>query len=89
MNIFGRSKHTGQGDNQRVSLDSRTAFTLPPSVRGIRVITGKAWVALDREDVIVGTQETLYLHPDRHGTVITALGQKRLEFEIIGKQNKN
>ncbi len=87
MNIFRRPSPALNEDSQRVSLDSRTALTLPPSVRGIRVITGKAWVSLDREDVVVGTQEILYLHPDRHGTVVTALGQKRLEFEIIVRNN--
>ncbi|HLV36545.1 MAG TPA: hypothetical protein VKY59_15580 [Spirillospora sp.] len=64
-------------------LNERTAYTLPSHVRGIRVISGKAWVTLGREDVVVGTQETFYLRPNRHGTVITALGRGHLEFDLI------
>jgi hypothetical protein len=70
-------------NSQRMALTERTAYTLPSHVRGIRVISGKAWVTLGREDVIVGTQETFYLRPNQHGTVVTALGRDRLEFDLI------
>ncbi|MBZ0301034.1 MAG: hypothetical protein K8J31_14900 [Anaerolineae bacterium] len=72
-----------ENQEQRVTLDDRMAWMLPKDVRGIRVVSGQAWVSLGLEDMVVNTKETLYIHPDRRGAVITALGHKRLEFELI------
>jgi hypothetical protein len=75
MNIFHKA------EAERMTISEKDAFTLPKRVRSIRVISGTAWVSVGREDVIVRPAETLYLN--KPGVVITALGQKRLEFEMI------
>jgi hypothetical protein len=80
--LFEPTRSTRRAD-QRVSLTDRMVWTLPKEVRGIRVVAGQAWVSLGRENVVIRSQQTLYLHPDRRGAVITALGGKRLEFEMI------
>jgi hypothetical protein len=77
MNIFNRS----QADAERMTISEKDAITLPKQVRFIRVLSGTAWVSVGREDVIVRPAETLYLA--KPGVVVTALGQKRLEFEMI------
>jgi hypothetical protein len=77
MSIFNRMPPS----NERMTISDKDAFTLPKQVRYIRVLSGTAWVSVGREDVIVRPAETLYL--TKPGVVITALGQKRLEFEMI------
>lgn len=77
MNIFQKT----HADAERMSISEKDAFTLPKQVRSIRVLSGTAWVSVGREDIIVRPAETLYL--TKPGVVITALGQKRLEFEMI------
>ena len=70
-------------DRVRVSLSEKDALTLPPRTRQIRVISGQAWISLGHEDVVIGPQETLYLHQKRPGAVVTSLGKQRLEFDLI------
>ena len=77
MNIFNRS----HAEAERMTISEKDAMTLPKGVRFIRVLSGTAWVSVGREDVIVRPAETLYLA--KPGVVVTALGQKRLEFEMI------
>ena len=77
MKIFNKV----HADAERLTITEKDAFTLPKGVRFIRVISGTAWVSVGREDVIVRPAETLYLA--KPGVVVTALGQKRLEFEMI------
>lgn len=77
ISIFSKA----QSSSERMTLTEQDAFTLPQKVRLIRVISGTAWVSVGREDVIVRPAETLYLN--KPGVVITALGQRRLEFDMI------
>jgi hypothetical protein len=77
VSIFNKA----QSSSERMTLTEQDAFTLPQKVRFIRVISGTAWVSVGREDVIVRPAETLYLN--RPGVVITALGKRRLEFDMI------
>lgn len=77
ISIFNKA----QSSSERMTLTEQDAFTLPQKVRLIRVISGTAWVSVGREDVIVRPAETLYLN--KPGVVITALGQRRLEFDMI------
>ncbi len=79
MNIGIFSK--AHSDSERMTISEKDAITLPKRARFIRVISGTAWVSVGREDVIVRPAETLFLN--KPGVVITALGQKRLEFELI------
>ncbi|MAS37977.1 MAG: hypothetical protein CL610_28540 [Anaerolineaceae bacterium] len=79
-NIFGE-----QSAKAHMSLSDRDVFTLPKGVRQIRVNTGMAWVSLGQQDVIVRPQEALYLHQDRNGVVVTALGNQRLEFDMVSE----
>lgn len=79
MNISKFNK--ANPDSERMTITEKEAFTLPKSVRSIRVISGTAWVSVGREDIIVRPAETLFLN--RSGVVVTALGQKRLEFDMI------
>lgn len=56
---------------------------LPSSARRVRVLSGKAWVALDSADQIVRYHESIRLHPNQSGAVVTALGQEPLQLEIL------
>jgi hypothetical protein len=77
MNIFNKTHN----DAERMTISEKDAITLPKGVRFIRVISGTAWVSVGREDVIVRPAETLFL--SKPGVVVTALGQKRLEIDMI------
>jgi hypothetical protein len=64
-------------------LNTGESRVLPRSVRRFRVLAGKAWVALDTEDVIVRYQETLHLRNRHSPAIVTPLGSEGLELEII------
>jgi hypothetical protein len=77
ISIFNKA----QPESERMTISEKDAITLPKRARFIRVLSGTAWVSVGREDMIVRPAETLFIN--KPGVVITALGQKRLEFELI------
>jgi hypothetical protein len=47
----------------RVMVESSQAFSLPAATRGLRVLSGCAWVSVDGEDWVLRAGETLALPP--------------------------
>jgi hypothetical protein len=66
-----------------VTILETDAYTLPHNVQQIRVLAGGAWVSVAAEDLILAKGESLMLHADRDGVVVTALGHKPLCLELL------
>ena len=79
--IAGRS--TPQPNVRQVTIQETDAYTLPRDTQRIRVVKGCAWVSVANEDLFVAKGETLQLRADRTGVVVTAIGRKPLNLELL------
>jgi hypothetical protein len=68
---------------QQVTILESDAYTLPRNIQKIRVLAGGAWISLAAEDMILAKGETLTFRADRDGVVVTAVGHKPLQLELL------
>lgn len=67
---------------RRVHLDGRAAHSLPARGQTLHMVSGRAWVTLDGQDLIALTGEHVTLTKSSDIAVISALGERPLVFEI-------
>jgi len=65
----------------RVMLIKNETYRVPASAKAIRVVAGRAWLALNGTDVISNAGETLAVNADG---VISPVGKTPLIIEVIG-----
>jgi hypothetical protein len=62
-------------------MEIENVYTLPKAVTAVRVVSGRAWVTLLGEDIILYQGERAALKPDHYGAVVSALGDNPLILE--------
>lgn len=68
----------------RFTLEKNQVFRLPKTYREVQVVSGTAWITVDREDIIVRSGEKASLPNPQNFAVISALSQTPLILEAIG-----
>ncbi|MBI5668654.1 MAG: hypothetical protein HZC41_11665 [Chloroflexi bacterium] len=64
-------------------LEIGDVATLPRTDQVVRVISGCAWITLNRDDLVVQSGERVTLYPGKYAPVISAVGNSQLVYEII------
>jgi hypothetical protein len=59
-------------------------YRLPEEVAEVYVRSGKAWITMPNEDLLLSTGEFAIFFPDDHDIILSALGEKRLVVEELG-----
>jgi hypothetical protein len=57
---------------------------LSEKVAELYVRSGKAWITMPNEDLLLSTGEFAIFFPDDHDVVLSAMGDKRLVVEELG-----
>jgi hypothetical protein len=58
-------------------------YTLPKTVTAVRVLSGRAWVTLLGEDIILYQGESTLLKPGNDGAIVSSLSDSPLVLEEI------
>ena len=67
---------------QRITLHADELHHIATSYRQLRVISGHAWLIQAGRDITLVSGELVQLVPDRHGALLTTLGQQPVIFEL-------
>jgi hypothetical protein len=71
------------GRGLRLALVRGELLRVPRTARRLRVLSGTAWVSLEREDAVLGRGESLVLpRGSRYEAVVSASGGDALFFEL-------
>jgi hypothetical protein len=81
--VFG-GLATDRGERSlRLALLHGEAIRVPKAAARMRVLSGKAWVTFNGEDVLLGSGEGLALpSKPRYAPVVSAVGEEPLFFEM-------
>ena len=69
----------------RVMLFKGEVCRLSKDSRNLKVLSGRAWLALDSRDVILERDEMFDLTSSKDLSVVSALGYTPLVLEVLGK----
>jgi hypothetical protein len=70
------------GTMLRLLLYPGELYRLPPAIRDVRVLAGRAWLTVAGKDIFVSPGEKMSSPPSKDGTLISALGHRPLLLEI-------
>jgi hypothetical protein len=70
----------------RLVIYSGEVFRLPAECRGLRVVSGKAWVTFDGRDIVMNRGERTVLGEHGHPALVSALGRKPVILEVRGRR---
>lgn len=59
-------------------------YRLPEEVAELYVLSGKAWVTVPGEDIVLSTGEFAMFFPGEHDALVSSLGEKPLVVEELG-----
>jgi hypothetical protein len=65
-------------------LHKGDVYRLPEDVAELHVRSGKAWITMPQEDILLSTGEFALFFPDDHDIVLSSLGDKPLVVEELG-----
>jgi len=68
---------------ERINLTENQHLTLSHKVNFVRVLNGSAWISYQGKDIVLKSGEMLELEPGRDITIVSALGHKPVELEVI------
>jgi hypothetical protein len=63
---------------ERIILMKNEVYRLPQTHREIQVLSGIAWIALDKQDIILHSTEKISLPPSKNFAVVSALNNMPL-----------
>jgi hypothetical protein len=63
-------------------------YKLPQVVREIQVLSGIAWLTIDKQDIILQSAEKTLLSPSKNAAVISALNNMPLILAVWRDSNK-
>ena len=69
-------------DPREIRLSLHKAQRLPEKTQQLEIKRGQAWVSLGDEDIVLKPGETITLHADEHGAVISATGRGSMVFSL-------
>ena len=84
LRIFESCAETESWDRSlRLTLMRGEALRLPRNARRLRVLSGKAWVSMRGEDIVLDDCQSLHLAARRQdGPVVSAAGDQALLIEL-------
>jgi hypothetical protein len=68
---------------ERISLKKNQHLTLSRKANFVRVLSGSAWISYLGKDIVLKQHDMLELKPGRDIAIVTPLGQKSVELEVI------
>ena len=71
-------KHSELAAPDRIILMKDEVYRLPQTHRQIQVISGTAWITLDKQDIILNSSEKVSLPSSKNAVVISALNNMPL-----------
>jgi hypothetical protein len=66
----------------QIRLERDEVYRLPEKCQVICFIAGAAWISLDNFDLLVDTGEQIVVKPGKTSTLISAIGNLPLIYEI-------
>lgn len=68
----------------RLMLHDDEVFRLPPTSRGVQVVSGLAWLTVAGEDIFLRNGQRLWLVTPKDSVLVSAMGQTPLVLEVLG-----
>ncbi|WP_293129261.1 hypothetical protein [Microcoleus sp. bin38.metabat.b11b12b14.051] len=66
----------------RIIVMKNEVYRLPQTHREVQVLSGIAWITLDKQDIILQTPEKLSLPPSKNSAIISALNNMPLILAV-------
>ncbi len=73
---------SGAIEEDRIILMKNEVYRLPQTHRQIQVLSGIAWITLDKQDIILHSPEKISLPPSKNFAVISALNNMPLILAV-------
>ncbi|WP_293340335.1 hypothetical protein [Microcoleus sp. CAWBG58] len=73
---------SGALEKDRIILLKNEVYSLPQTHREVQVVSGIAWITVDKQDIILHSPETISLPPSKNIAVISALNNMPLILAV-------
>ncbi len=75
-------KHSELAAPDRIILMKNEVYRLPQTHREVQVLSGIAWITLDKQDIILNSPEKILLPSSKNTAVISALNNVPLILAV-------
>jgi len=69
-----------------IKIENNQVFKLPKAYREVQVLSGTAWITVERKDIVLRSGEKVYLPSSKNFALISALTKVPLMLEILTDQ---
>ena len=80
---------SGTPEEDRIIMMKNEVYRLPQTHREIQVLSGIAWITLDKQDIILRGPEKVSLPPSKNFAVISALNNMPLVVAVWQDKTKS
>lgn len=84
MSLATKNGVNSAGVMIRLMLHDDEVFRLPPTSRGVQVVSGLAWLTVAGEDIFLKNDQRLWLVTPGKSALVSALGRTPLVLEVLG-----
>ncbi|MDF0556924.1 hypothetical protein [Kamptonema sp. UHCC 0994] len=71
-----------------IKLENNQVFRLPKAYRDVQVLSGTAWITVDKQDIILRTGDKVSLPSSNNFAVISVLTKVPLILEVLTDERK-
>lgn len=71
-----------------IKLENNQVFRLPKAYRNVQVLSGTAWITIDKQDIILRSGEKVSLPLSKNFAVISVLSKIPLILEVLTDEKK-